>query len=332
MFLDDIIAGPDALAGSPGAFWQAAVVAAESSATPVGTETTTAAECTTRQELPERWSSEALAPLRKPLCRLVQCTGAELTAGIDALLLSTSPAAALELARRAGAFKVVLPEVESLVGFHLSASSHHKDLWAHTREVIGSMPSDADLRWAALLHDIGKISTRVVERPGVVTFWHHEAVGAWLAAGIMARLEMPPARAQRIHFVVAQHGRVNAYEPSWSDRAVRRLARDMGERMSDVLAFSRSDFTTKRTALRSRITRQLEQLESRLTTLAATDAQPRLPAGLGRIIASHTGLNGAPLGAALAWLADELVAGRVASAEAALVEHMAKRPEAPADK
>ena len=96
------------------------------------------------------------------------------------------------------------------------------------------MPADPDLRWAALFHDVDKLATRSEDGSGKVMYWHHEELGGWIARGILARLMMPVQRLERIVFIVSHHGRVNAYERQWSDRAVARLDREMGAGLADL--------------------------------------------------------------------------------------------------
>ncbi len=241
--------------------------------------------------------------LRREAARILDLGAAALLAWLDATLVGDEAAARLEAMREVGVLGVVLPEVAALVGFHRSSPVHHKDLWTHTLEVLTTTPPDADLRWVALMHDVGKVATREVGPDGKVTFWRHERVGAFLMRGVAARLGMAPARAERIAFVIEHHARVNAYEPEWTDRAVRRLMRDAGERLPDLLAFSGADFTTKRAARAARIRRSLAHLSARLERLRGQDEAGRaLPSGLGHALARALGLAGPELGEAMRWL------------------------------
>ena len=232
------------------------------------------------------------------------------------------PAVRRELGRLAGVPKgdvaaaldaVLVPEVQALVGFHESSPAHHKDLWEHTLLVVARIPADADLRWAALMHDAGKIGTRHIDERGKVAFLRHESLGALLLRGVAARLGWSEARTERVAFVVEHHGRINAYERSWSDRAVHRLVRDAGGRLADLLAFSSADFTTKRTAKALRIEENLRHLRARLERLEAEEAAANaLPSDVGHAIVAGLGLEPGPrVGEILAWLRAEVVAGRL---------------------
>ena len=253
-----------------------------------------------------------VARARRELGRLVSAPGEALLAGLDAALLAPDVGEELRALQQLGVLALVLPEVDALVGFHRSCAVHHKDLWDHTLRVIARLPLDADLRWAALMHDAGKLATRFVDPDDKVAFIRHEAVGAWLMLGVARRLAMPEARAARIAFVIEHHGRVNAYEQDWTDRAVARLVRDAGERLSDLLAFSSADFTTKRTDKSERIQDNLRHLRARLAPPA--QAAPAFPRGLGAKVAEALGIpTGPALGAAMRWLAAAVASGRVAS-------------------
>lgn len=259
--------------------------------------------------------------VRRELGRLTAVPAEELLAGFDAALASSRVVEVLCALQRSGVIALLLPEVDALVGFHRSCRVHHKDLWDHTLKVIARMAPDLDLRWAALMHDAGKIATRVVGDDGKVAFLRHEPVGAWLMRGVALRLGFPPERAERVAFVIEHHGRVNAYEKGWSDRAVGRFARDAGERLDDLLAFSSADFTTKRSAKALRIKDNLEDLRARLARLAEErQAPPTFPRGLGRRVAELLGIRPGPaVGEVMRWLQAEVDAGRLPAAAGAEV-------------
>lgn len=273
-------------------------------------------------DTPEPPSTEAdAARVRRELGRLTAVPPAELLAGLDGALASPRVVEVLRALQRLGVLALLLPEVDALVGFHRSCPVHHKDLWDHTLKVIARMVPDVDLRWAALMHDAGKIATRVVGEDGKVAFLRHEPVGAWLMLGVARRLGFSEERAQRIAFVIEQHGRVNAYEKSWSDRAVGRFARDAGAYLEDLLAFSSADYTTQRSAKATRIQESLAHLRARLARLAEEQAAPRtFPRGLGAQVAQILGIRpGPPVGEAMRWLTEQVEAGHLPPAAPATV-------------
>ncbi len=233
-------------------------------------------------------------------------------AALDALLVGPNPARAMHYLERAGALAVLLPEVQALVDLHLSAPAHHKDMWEHTLRVLEACPPDPDLRWGALLHDVGKAMTRGVSSAGRVTFWRHEAVGAFLFQGIAARLHFPPERATRVGAIVALHGRVNGYERGWSDRAVARLARELGPHLEDLLAFSRADVTSGRAQRRAKVRADLDHLEGRLRALAEARLRAQSPRPLPRAVGKRLAERrraGPAIREDLAWLEAQIGAG-----------------------
>jgi poly(A) polymerase len=124
---------------------------------------------------------------------------------------------------------------------------------------------------------------------------------------------MSDERAERIAFMVEHHARVNASEPGWTDRAVRRLIREAGEHLDGMVRFSGADYTTRRRARAARIRAHLADLKRRLAMIQEADQAPRvLPARLG--VALCDGLDVAPgphIGEAIAWLEAEIAAGRL---------------------
>lgn len=213
----------------------------------------------------------------------------------------------------AGVLGVLLPEVTALVDFHKSCPVHHKDIWDHTLQVVEKCPFTLSVRWAALMHDTGKVATRTVSK-GKVHFFRHEELGANLMAGAAARFALPAELRDRVCYIIGNHARANVYASDWTDSAVRRLVRDMGEHLDDVLAFSRSDWTTKRAGRIAEVKSLAQELAERIPLLAAEDAKvPPLPKGLGHAIMAATGKAPGPwLGKIQQWLEAECEAGRLA--------------------
>ena len=126
------------------------------------------------------------------------------------------------------------------------------------------------MRWAALLHDIGKVPTRVMLPDGRVTFHRHAEVGARMFEPIARRLGFDKPERHKIRFLILHHLRANAYEPSWTDAAVRRFDHEMGEHLDDLLDLSRADVTSRRPGRRQEAVRNIQALKERI--LAIRDA------------------------------------------------------------
>ena len=216
--------------------------------------------------------------------------------GMGEALLGRHPDAALRWLYQTRVLSFLLPEVASLVDFHKTCEVHHKDCWDHTLRVVRKASTDECTRWAALAHDIGKIWTRSVDRRGNVHFYRHEEYGAVLFEGVAARFRMDEQLSERICAVIRLHGRVNLYDSDWSDSAVRRMMRDVGPHLRDLLRFSRADHTTKRPARAAEIRRQLDELERRIAEVEELDSHvPPLPKGLGTDLMEQLDLKAGPI-------------------------------------
>jgi poly(A) polymerase len=213
---------------------------------------------------------------------------------LDGVLMGSHPEDGLDALRDSGALAVLLPPVDQMVGFG-DGEWRHKDLWKHTKQVVAQSPTRLTVRWAALLHDIGKVKTRSISDNGKVHFLGHAEVGARMFNKLHRKLPLfaeEPARKQAVHFLILHHLRGSQYKRSWTDSAVRRFAREMGAHMDDLFCLSRADITTKRPERRRRGLQQIDDLMQRVSALAAVDSrQPPLPKGLGNAIMDTFGLE-----------------------------------------
>ncbi len=249
---------------------------------------------------------------------------------LGAVLLGTRASVGLRFLYAAGVLPLLVPEATALFDFHKSCPVHHKDIWDHTLQVIEKCPPNLVVRWAALMHDTGKVHTRSVQK-GRVHFFGHEALGASLMEGVAGRFHMPEAIARRVVYVIGNHARANAYLANWTDSAVRRLVRDMGEYLDDVLAFSRSDYTTKRSSRQAEVQTLTTQLAGHIAEVVAEDSKvPPLPKGLGTYILGQTGLQAGPwLGRIQQWLEAQCEQGALESQRDADYYWQAVREGAP---
>jgi len=236
---------------------------------------------------------------------------------LDKILLSHHPGLALDFLYDSKVLHLILPEVKAMVGFHKSCAVHHKDLWDHTKQVIGQAERNLPVRWAALMHDIGKIETRSVNAQGKVHFFRHEELGALLFRGIAHRLCFSEEEETRVHYIIANHSRVNLYHPDWSDGAVRRVIRECEGYLPDLVAFSKADFTTKRQSKIDELKRHIADFEQRVERIREEDARvPPLPKGLGNLIMKHFGLPpGKRIGEIRDWLEQKADTGQIDSGE-----------------
>ena len=211
----------------------------------------------------------------------------DLRARLDRIMLSKDPETGLDALLSCGALSALLPEVGALVGFG-DGEWRHKDVWKHTKQVVRQAVPRLEVRWAALLHDVGKVKTRSISTSGEVHFFGHAEVGARMFDRLNRRLplfERDAALKSSVRFLILHHLRANQYEGDWTDSAVRRFAREMGGNLDDLLCLSRADITTKRPEKKRRGLEQISELAQRIRTLAEQDAVlPALPTGVGDAI------------------------------------------------
>jgi len=230
---------------------------------------------------------------------------------LDRLLLAARPDRGFEVLVRCGVLAAVLPEAAALVGF--GEGVRHKDVWAHTGQVVRQTPPRLIVRWAALLHDIGKVQTRRFEPNGTVSFIGHPEIGARMFDRIAKRLPFAESEQGRLRFLIAGHLRAAAYEEAWTDSAVRRFARDSGDALDDLLDLARADITSKYADKVRRGLRQIALLAERIAGLRAEDAKPApLPKGLGTALIAGLGVPPGPgLGRLMDHLRGEVESGRL---------------------
>jgi poly(A) polymerase len=203
---------------------------------------------------------------------------------LDRVLMSSDAEAGLDALLEAGALAAILPEVEAMVGFG-DGEWRHKDIWKHTKQVVRQAVPRLEVRWAALLHDIGKTRTRSISPDGEVHFFGHAEVGARMFDRIDRRVPLftkDDAFRGSVRFLILHHLRASQYEASWTDSAVRRFAKEIGGQLDDLLCLSRADITTKRPEKKRKGLRQISDLAERVRLVAEQDAVvPPLPGGVG---------------------------------------------------
>lgn len=182
------------------------------------------------------------------------------------LLVGRAVGGGLRIALETGVLGEVLPEVAALDGV-TQPSFHDLDVFGHTLQAVENTPPDRVLRWAALLHDVGKPPTRTVEDDGRIRFFTHAKAGAEIAESICRRLKMSNAETAKIVHLVRTHmrlGEVNVANPRSVDRAVRKLDLWAGsERLvsaEDALELTIADFgATAHRAEASAVRKQLDE-------------------------------------------------------------------------
>jgi poly(A) polymerase len=216
--------------------------------------------------------------------RLADADKARLRAAVEHVLMGRDVDLALEWLHETRVLRLLFPELEATVDLVQEEGRQHKDVWAHTKQVVRQTVPRPLVRWAALLHDVGKVPTRTFTDDGV-HFHGHAEVGARMFDRIHNRFAFARDERQTIRFLVKHHLRTNQYSDQWTDSAVRRFHREMAAHMTDLLDLSRADITSKRPGRRKTLLAQISALSDRVVALAEADAKlPPLPGGVGNAI------------------------------------------------
>lgn len=210
---------------------------------------------------------------------------ARLREAIEGVIMAEGVGSGLQWLHDSGVLAVVLPELDATVDFSQEAGRRHKDVWEHTKQVVLQSSARPLVRWSALLHDIGKVPTRVLLPDGRVTFHRHPEVGARMFDPIARRFDFGRAERREIRFLILHHLRANAYEPGWTDAAVRRFDLEMGQHLEALIDLSLADVTSRRPGRKEEAARNVEALVARIKAVRELDARvPPLPPGLGNAI------------------------------------------------
>ncbi|OBK77409.1 CCA tRNA nucleotidyltransferase [Mycobacterium sp. 1274761.0] len=222
--------------------------------------------------------SEAMAAMAGQLERI---TAERVAAELDKLILGDDPVAGIDLMVASGLGDVVLPEVGAM---RMAIDEHHqhKDVYQHSLTVLRQAIAledepDLVLRWAALLHDIGKPSTRRHEPGGGVSFHHHEVVGAKMTRKRMRALKYSKQMVDDVSQLVYLHLRFHGYgDGTWTDSAVRRYVTDAGPLLPRLHKLVRADCTTRNKRRAARLQANYDDLEKRIAELAAKEDLQRV--------------------------------------------------------
>jgi tRNA nucleotidyltransferase/poly(A) polymerase len=184
------------------------------------------------------------------------------------LLCGLEPHRGLDLLAQTGLLDLWLPELSPMIG--CGQNRHHRhDVWIHTLEVARLVPPEPGLRWAALLHDVGKPGARTVGEDGEARFHGHEGQSLALAEAILDRLKAAHALRREVLALVRHHGTHPTAD--WSDAACRRFLRRLQDDGLDLArwgAFRQADQRAKGLEVEAR-EREHAAILARLETLVA---------------------------------------------------------------
>ena len=219
---------------------------------------------------------ESMASMRRMADRLKILSCERIAEELNKMLLTDHPAMAFRLLDEAGLLGQVLPELLALKGVETVDGRGHKDNFAHSLAVLTNVSDVSDklyLRWAALLHDIGKPASKRYEPSQGWTFHGHEVIGARMVPKIFDRLRLPQDEMKYVQKLVRLHLRpIALVDEEVTDSAVRRLLFDAGDDIDDLMTLCNADITSKNEAKVARIRANFELVKRKLVEVEEKDA------------------------------------------------------------
>jgi poly(A) polymerase len=226
-------------------------------------------------ELQFRIVPESMDSMRRMADRLSILSVERISEELNKMMATPRPSMAFELMEEAGLLSHILPEISALKGVETVDGKGHKDNFQHSLAVLDNVAAVSDsipLRWAALLHDIGKAATKRYDAALGWTFHGHDVVGSKMVPRIYERLRLPLDEMKFVRKMVWLHLRpIALVDGDVTDSAVRRLLFDAGDDIDSLMILCGADITSKNPAKVARIRSNFELVKRKLADVEEKD-------------------------------------------------------------
>lgn len=187
---------------------------------------------------------ETFESMKRNVDRLSIITKERIQDEFNKMLVCDNPVMALNLIKKIGAMKYIIPELEETYDITQNEYHNYNTIWQHILKVVANTRNDLHLRMAALLHDIGKIKTRTVDDNGNIHFYKHELVSAEMCDTILKRLKYSNDFIKTVQILVKNHMRTKNWGNDCShmkDKTLRKMQYELGDDMMKCLELIDAD-------------------------------------------------------------------------------------------
>ncbi len=221
---------------------------------------------------------ETLEAIKRNASRIEIITAERIKDELFKIMASPRPSTGWKLLLDTGLLHFIMPELERMKGVEVVGGHAHKDNFKHTMMVLDGVAAASEniyLRWAALLHDIGKPSTKRYDKERGWTFHQHNFVGSKMVKSIFRRMRFPLGAEMRyVAKLVELHMRpIALVEDEVTDSAVRRLMNYAEEDLVDLMVLARADITSRDEARKERYLANFDLVEKKFRTTLAKDTE-----------------------------------------------------------
>ena len=214
--------------------------------------------------------------IRRNASRLEIITRERIAEELNKIMMSRRPSEGWLLLDKTGLLPLVLPDLVALKGVEVKDGRGHKDVFLHTLKVLDNLSDSSDklwLRWAALLHDIGKPRSKAWDPQAGWTFRNHNYLGAKMVPRIFTKLKLPlNEKMEYVKKMVDLHMRpINLIEDTVTDSAVRRLLFEAGDDIEDLMLLCDADITSRNEEKKARFHRNYQLVRQKMVELEERD-------------------------------------------------------------